>query len=278
MTLIVGIWTENGVVLASDSAASYSTGQFTTTIGQQEVTKIHKLADSILFASTGAIGMAQLISQRLAEMWKKSELAGISSPEEMMLRISGQIDALVSPFLKSSNYLRPLGLDPGGSLCKCLVAIPVKQRAHLLSFDYNGAPERATGELPFMAMGSGQPIADPFLALLKRLFWSASPPTLPEARLAAVWTIDHVRRTNPGGVALRTQLAVLQSREGKLEAVLCPENDIQEHMQKIGDAEKALVEDVRGNRRGSAHTAAPPLPPPVPQAGNPDKTGVSGVN
>ena len=263
MTLIVGIWTENGMVLASDSAASYSTGQFMT-IGQQEVTKIQKLADPILFASTGSIGISQVVSQRLAEMWKKNELGGISSPEEMMRQIGEQIGGLVSPFLKSANHLRPLGVDPAGSLCKCLAAFPVKQRAHLFSFDYNGAPERATRELPFVAMGSGQGIADPFLALLKRLLWSASPPTLPEARLAAVWTIDHVRRTNPGGVAGKTQLAVLQPKDGKLEAVVCPEDDIQEHMEKIADAERALVEEVRGNRAASVLPASPPPPPNVP--------------
>lgn len=263
MTLIVGIWTENGVVVASDSAASYSTGQ-TMTIGQQEVTKILKLADSVLFASTGSIGISQVVSQRLAEMWRKSDFKSISSPEEMMRQVGEQISSLVSPFLDSAKNLRSLGVDPGSSLCKCLAAFPVKQRAHLFSFDYNGAPERATRELPFIAMGSGQAIADPFLALLKRLLWSASPPTLPEARLAAVWTIDHVRRTNPGGVALKTQLAVLQQKDGRLEAALCPENDIEEHMEKISDAERALVEEVRGNRADSVPPASPPPPPNVP--------------
>lgn len=261
MTLIVGIWTEAGVVLASDSAASYSTGQFMT-IGQQEVTKVHKLTDAVLFASTGAIGMSQLISQRIADAWTKNELSGIGSPEELMRRLGTGISELVEPFLKSANHLRPLAVDPGGSLCKCLVAIPVKHRPHLLSFDYNGAPERATRDLPFIAMGSGQAIADPFLAFLKRLLWSSSPPTLPEARLAAAWTIDHVRRTNPGGVGGRTQLSLLHQVNGKVGVTVCSPDEIDEHMQMVASAEKTLVDEVRGTRSASSPDALPPLPAP----------------
>jgi hypothetical protein len=205
--------------------------------------------------------MAQLVSQRLGDAWEKKEFSSISSPEEMMRRVGTLIGELLDPFLRSANHLRPLGIDPAGSLCKSLLAIPVKNRAHLLSFDYNGAPERATPDLPFIAMGSGQAIADPFLAFLKRLLWSTSPPSLPEARLAAAWTIDHVRRTNPGGVGGHTQLAVLAPSGGSLAVNMSSGDDIQEHMEKVELAERALVEEVRGTRARDVAGPVPALPP-----------------
>lgn len=90
---------------------------------------------------------------------------------------------------KTANLSRPLVGDASPSLCKTLVALPVRRVPCLFTFDYNGAPEQMTSELPFVALGSGQPIADPFLALLKRLFWLTSQPTL--GRGACSCCVDH---------------------------------------------------------------------------------------
>jgi 20S proteasome alpha/beta subunit len=53
VTLIVGILCSDGVVMASDSAATLSTGM-APTIGQQAVKKIINLSNAILYASTGS--------------------------------------------------------------------------------------------------------------------------------------------------------------------------------------------------------------------------------
>jgi len=130
----------------------------------------------------------------------------------------------------------------------------------LFRFDYNGAPERATEELPFVAMGLGQPIADPFLALLKRLLWQNSQPTLAEGRLAATWTIDHVRLTNPGGVGGKIQLATLSGNPGKPPTIsLFSEQDVQEHLEQIRAAEQALIRELRTPASGEGINT-PPTP------------------
>ena len=127
-----------------------------------------------------------------------------------------------------------------------MVAMPIQHVPYLFSFDYNGAPERATKELPFVAIGIGQPIADPFLAFLKRLLWLESQPTLAKGRLAAIWTIDHVRLTNPGGVGGKIQVAMLSGKPGKPPSVsMFSEGDLQEHLEQIRAAEHALVMEVR---------------------------------
>jgi len=257
LTLIVGIACSDGIVLASDSAATFAM-EGMPTIGQQQVTKIQTLSEVVLYASTGAVGISQLIANSLKTRWDKKEFSGIGTPEEMMHKIGVGICELVRPYLESANLTRSLNKDPSPSLCKCIVGIPVKKKPCLLTFDYNGAPEAVSAELPFVSMGCAQGIADPFLALLRRLLWqpgSTSPPTIAEGRLVAAWTIEHARLTNPGGVGGPIQLSTL-SADGVAKS---GNEDIQEHLARIHSAEKALVEQLRPTTEGPQAPAPPSL-------------------
>ena len=69
MTLIIGILCKDGVVIASDSMATFGK-EGIPTIGQQEVRKVHKLADALLYSSMGAIGMSQVIADELKKSWE----------------------------------------------------------------------------------------------------------------------------------------------------------------------------------------------------------------
>lgn len=245
--------------MASDSAATYgSDGRMT--IGQQEISKIRRLSDSILYSSTGAVGMGQLVANSIKQGWDAKQFRA-ETPEEFMDKIGKKIGELVFPYLQGATLTRQLTGDASSSLCKSLLAIPFKEKSYLFQFDYNGAPERATDELPFVALGSGQNIADPFLALLKRLLWKDSKPTLGEGRVAAAWTIDHVRLTNPGGVGGRIQLATLAPKPGNQgpTATLLSEQEIGEHMQQVRSAEKALIDELRAP--GKDEGEPPPTPP-----------------
>jgi 20S proteasome alpha/beta subunit len=86
VTLIVGILCEDGVVLASDSAATYAAGT-TLTIGQQEVTKIHKLGDDFAYASTGSIGVSQLVVSELEKLVANKTFTKNFTPIEAMMMI-----------------------------------------------------------------------------------------------------------------------------------------------------------------------------------------------
>jgi hypothetical protein len=234
--------------MASDSAATFAASGLPT-IGQQEIPKLLDLSHSVLYSSTGAVGIAQLIANDIKTGWDAGQLGG-KSPEEVMNKIGTRIATLVKPYLETAIHTRQLVGEALSSLCKSLVAIPVKQTPYLFSFDYNGAPERATTELPFVAMGSGQGIADPFLAFLKRLLeWEKTPPTLGEGRLAAVWTIDHVRRTNPGGVGGAIQLATLSTKDGRAITTLISGTNVDEHLQHARSVERALTDELRTSGR-----------------------------
>lgn len=260
MTLIVGIQCSDGVVMASDSAASFVAG-VQLTIGQQEMIKIRTLADAMLYGSTGAVGMAQLICDKVTKCWNSNATFFVNATiPEAMQKIGSEITKVVGEYIQIGQMLRPEG-GLQNSLCKSLLAIPLRGSGTLIQFDYNGAPESATKELPFVALGSGQPIADPFLAFLKRVLWKEREPTVAEGRFAAAWTIEHAIRTNPGGLAGPLQMATLtvSNNRPRVDNIA----DIAEHQQALNEAERVLAEHIHSSLGSGAATAAPaPVPRP----------------
>ncbi len=247
------------MVVGTDSVATFGTG-LQPTIGQQPIQKLMRLNEHIIYCATGAVGISQIIADRIRSLWDSKAFSGTTSPDAAMDRVGKEITQLVGPYLQTGQFQRSLTGDASTSLCKSLVAMPIAKKPYLFQFDCNGAPERCTSDIRFVALGSGQLIADPFLAFLGRLLWSSREPTLSEGRLAAVWTIDHVRRTHPGGVGGDIQLACLELVPGEMPRIRNEsQEDVQEHLQKVSFAEQVLVQELTGEDSGQAATL--PLPP-----------------
>jgi hypothetical protein len=257
MTFIVGILCTDGVVVASDSDATFGTDGIRT-IGQQAVKKIHVIEDSAIYASTGAIGISQVIRSILKPFCSPAGHKGIPDEFAMMNVIGAKISQAIQPYFGTGQALAGMGRNVDATLCKSMLAFPFDKKCRLFTFDYNGAPEAATEELCVVTLGSGQLIGDPFLAWFRRAVWRGKPPTLAMGRQAAVMAVDHVRNVNPGGVGGDVQLSTLQFPAAKQPVVECLKAaQIEEHRQLIEDAVKSLVEALTIAERGEA----PPAPP-----------------
>lgn len=140
-----------------------------------------------------------------------------------------------------------------------LVAFPSERKPHLCEFgNQNFQPEIKTREMWFVSMGSGQPITDPFLALLKRVFWPNAQPLVKEAVFAVAWTLQHVIEINPGGINGPPQIAVLVTELGKdpqLKARLLDDDAIAEHLDNVRGAEQHLA-----NYKSMLAGDGPPIP------------------
>jgi hypothetical protein len=147
-------------------------------------------------------------------------------------------------------------------MCSTLVAMPLADEARLFQFDHQGSPEEATESLPFVAIGIGEPIADPFLAFLRRVFWPASLPTVSDGTLSAVWTLDHAIRTNPGGVGGQIHVAILEAANGGWSVRELEESEVQEHIQMIQLAEDRL-RTFRDVLTPGSNEEPVPVPPPA---------------
>jgi hypothetical protein len=106
-------------------------------------------------------------------------------------------------------------------------------------------------------MGSGQPITDPFLGLMRRVFWPNSVPLLNEGIFAATWALKHVIELNPGGINGPPQIATLDLKTKKAKLLSDPE--LEEHMNNAKGAEVYLRE-YKAILQGKASHSVPEIP------------------
>ncbi len=240
MTLIVGIRCQDGVVLGADGAATFGVmGQQTI---RQETKKLDIIADCVVVGVSGPIGLGQRIRGEIETQWHSKEFAG-KKTHEAMAKLREALVKHVLQEMQVAQLARNVIGQPGiqGAICATMVAMPVSDVATLIQFDQNCSPESASDTLPFQAVGSGQTIADPFLAFLRRIFWSNKLPNVQDGVFAALWTIKHAIHTNAGGISEPIQVVVLQKRDKKWLARELPKEEQQEHLEAMNYAESYLA-------------------------------------
>lgn len=97
-------------------------------------------------------------------------------------------------------------------------------------------PELKTTGIWYASMGSGQLIADPFLGLMRKVFWDDGMPSMQEGIFIAAWTLQHAIDVNAGGVKGPIQLAILT----KDSARMLTEDELAEHQESASGAEAHL--------------------------------------
>lgn len=262
MTLIVGVRCSDGVVIGADGAATYGVlGQ--QTIRQPVKSKLQIRKGCLVVGVSGPVGLGQRFTEIVEDLWDKNKLSG-AAPAAGMQVITDAFRPLIMAEMEVAKRARdvigPAAITP--ALSATLVAVAIKKQPHLFQFDQQGSPEMATADLPFVAIGSGQTIADPFLALLRRLLWADREPSLAEATFAVVWTLHHAIQTNAGGVAEPMQVVWLEKSDCKAHQL--PEENLEEHRQRVAEVESALAAAVVGDAKASPE--AVPEPPPLQPA------------
>jgi len=259
MTLIIGIKCSDGVVVGADGAATL--GSVHTHTVKQPVKKLSILKENVIVGVSGPVGLAQRIRNAIEELWSTVDIRK-RKPVDAMVTIRHEIWKHIKVEMENAAVVRNVvGPSAAASaVTYTLVALPANDKPVLLQFDQQGAPEEATTDLPCVAIGIGQPIADPFLAFLRRTFWPGNQQlTVADGIFATLWTLIHSIETAPSNVAEPKQLVVLDKRDGKWRARELTDVDLEEHLQAIGEAEKAL----RGFRESLQPVAADtPVPEP----------------
>jgi hypothetical protein len=119
-------------------------------------------------------------------------------------------------------------------------------------------PEIKTDKLFFVSMGSGQMLADPFLAFVSKVLWKNKMPAVDEAKFGVYWVLDHTIKLAPGKVGPPIRLATLRKVENVWVAA---EQDTQEFAQYVDEIEQHIGKFIR-----AAVEEALPNPPPVAPA------------
>ncbi len=196
MTVLVGVLCRDGVVVGSDSSATFAAGAGQSTI-EQSTQKTFIVGPDMIFAGTGSVGLAQRFVHLLGNLRK----------DPTWLQHHSQ-DIALSISRRMIENMRQTFLVPGQ--LGALVAFACQDHFHLCEFALTDfQPEMKTDSGWFVSLGSGQMITDPFFGLMSRTLFRDSQPTLSEGILAAYWALANAILLNTGGINGPIQLAVL---------------------------------------------------------------------
>lgn len=226
MTVAIGFYCHDGIVLGADSMLTPSMGGIN--VGHHKGEKVHLLAGNQLFAFAGDQGQAARF-QIMAD--GSHHMAGTAAhPIDFPLNLTNSI---VQQFVNSGvgnqiNVNALLGFQHG-------------ETHQLCAFEGMVQPRLLDPAHYYVALGSGKLSADPFLRFLVDIFCVDGPPSVAEAIFLTAWAIDHTCETNSGGVAPPTRIAVMERQDdGSYHCRSLSENEVDDQGQLIASARQSL--------------------------------------
>jgi hypothetical protein len=263
MTVVVAFYCIDGVVIAADSMITPSMGGIG--VGHHHGRKIEVLPGPQLFAFAGDQGQAGRF-KIMAEHYH-SQIGGLSHALEYGLGMSQGI----------VEQLRNTGITGNAIGANTILAYCHGGAHHCCMFEGQLQPRLLDQHHYYAALGTGKLAADPFLRFLVDVFYPNGQPTVPEATFLAIWTVQHVIDTNPGGVAGPIRIATfIKDQAGNFQAICrrhaaaepgkrtggfeLPDSEIQEQQQAIESAAHALRDWRDKLQSGDAADNAPAVP------------------
>jgi len=253
MTAIVGILCRDGLVIGTDSSTTFSSAVGSPTI-EQPCEKLNLISNCIIVAGTGQVGLGQRFCRVVEEAYEAKIFMGPKHHTSVGNEISKRAQADFG--YTSANkglYGALVGFAIGDKPCLCEFAVSDFQ------------PEFKTETIWYGSMGSGQPITDPFLALMREVFWEQGPPTVQDATFAATWALDHAIQVNPGGINGPARIAVMEKTSGKYRTKILDNAELEEHRQNIEQAKERLRAFPASQSANAPDT--PEIPRPDSQSG-----------
>jgi len=245
MTAVVGILCSDGVVVGTDSSTTFFAGEHFKTI-EQPCEKIYIVADRNIISGTGEVGLCQRFCSQVEKAWRENVFRG--QPVDVCRELSHR---MVGDFQYTSAPKGHFG---------ALLAFACEKKLCLCEFDIqNFQPELKTDQIWYCSIGSAQPITDPFLGLMREVFWKAGPPKVSDGVFAATWALEHAIKVNPGGVNGPIRIAVLErDPQAGIRAHILREDVLEQHRQNVEEAKAHLAEYPNKHRA----TGAPSIPAP----------------
>jgi hypothetical protein len=252
MTVIVGVKCTDGIVIGADSAATSSNGVIPL-MQVESNDKIRIFGSNVIVACTGSIGYAQRLYDHVDSAVKGKVFTNLTK-RECTTNITKRF---MTDLANSCVQMHPQhGLGFGAVL-----AFPFNGGPCLIEYGTKDfQPEEKDERLFFVSMGSGQTLADPFLAFINRVLWKGEKPSLEMGRLGVYWTLNHVINYAPMGVGGKIRIATLSKTGNSWAAIDVSDTD--ESAQFIVEVEREIRE--QANRIVNlASVTSPPPPPPA---------------
>lgn len=251
MTIIIGVRCSDGVVIGADNLATSTMGP-QPLFKRQSGDKIVTVGDRVIVGCTGAIGLSQRFGAVIQDCWNRKIF------QNGTIKSTGEIARLAGMDFQSTGVPRhpQLGLSFGA-----LVAAPIDGHAQLIEFaTVDLQPEIKTDSSYFVAIGSGQLLAEPFLAFVDRVLWKNQMPDVRKAMFGVYWALNHTILYAPMGVGAPAKIAALQKHGKDWSVKKFEEADLQETIEHIAEIEAKIGASLEEQAIEAATAEEPPRP------------------
>ena len=232
MTVLVAARCTDGIVVGADSLSTSAAGA-QSLMQLRSDDKITIIDGKIIVAGTGSVGL----SQRFNDVVTRLHAQGLFT--QPCLQCCRLLSAAAIQDFSNTGIQRQ---QFSGFGLGALIAAPIENVSELVEFGLlDFQPERKTSRSHFLSMGSGQILADPFLAFISRVLWGQNEPNVQLAKLGVFWALSHAIEYAPGGVGRPIQMATLQSTSADWRATLLQEDELGELEQHIHEIEGRIA-------------------------------------
>ena len=231
MTALVAIRCSNGVVVGADSAVTLSASPHTPIIEQTTEKKIRIIGGKVIVATSGFTGYSQRFFAVVKRLWEEKRFQGKTGLEiAKFLSAEGINDFAQTHVARNFDFGVFVAYPASGGPILCELAGSNEFQPDIKEPD----------NIWCTSIGGGLPLTEPFLALLRSVFWSDGPPRIEGGIFTAMWTLMHAIEVSPGGIRDPIHIAVLSSRKGQWEARRLEDNELQEHRNVVLGAHQHL--------------------------------------
>lgn len=205
MTVLVGIYCDDGIVIAGDQQATHGTAT-RPTVGSP-VTKISIIRHDVgLFAYSGFTGLGQQINAVFERLIDPNRTYFDQVPA-----FQGHVHNAVMNFAQRAKSLVDFYPDGQGEVPgKSLVAARFNDGLKLFEVTPIGSCD-LINDSRWTSIGSGQQNADPVLAFLWDIYWKDRPPRVEEAVLTAYWAVKATIASETMGVGFDIDVFVIDA-------------------------------------------------------------------
>jgi hypothetical protein len=255
VTIIVGVKCTDGVVIGADSMATSSAGPHRL-IQIISNDKINIVGGKIIIACTGSVGLSQRFHGVVKAAWDPPKKLFQKPMAECLREVAR---ATLQDF--DQTGVPRLPPQQGGLQFGALMGVVLDGTSQLIEFgSLDFQPEIRKDNLHFVSMGSGQVLADPFLAFVSRVLWGGQPPDDRMGSFGLYWVLSHTIQYAPGGVGRPIKIAVLKRGKGDWTARSVEGDDLQEPEQHVAEIERLIAEYPKASVEATRATP-PPIPP-----------------
>lgn len=219
--------------------------------------KIRIFGDKVIVATTGALGYTQRLHYHVEQAIKDGIFTNLKRNERapnISRRFLADLQSSIAP-----SYPQ-IGINFGALLATNFDDEPCLVEYTTDTFQ----PEFKQNRLFFASMGSGQSLADPFLAFISRVLWKNTLPDIRLGRFGLYWALNHTINRAPGFIGGPIRMAILSKVSDRWSAY--ESADDQEAIEFIGTIEARIGAPFVD--APIADAAREPAPAPVPEPGN----------